>query len=736
MLACQACEVAKQRPEVQLEASRPNFVEILEKQCRHLQSRIAFEHSQVITANNDWWQEEVNSLKREIQELRLKLRLPLKNEERTSAFSPQRRPDQAIEPAAEQLLVPEFNGQHIPSASDSQQIKDNYKRQPKQIEVLVVEDRADIPEQVLAVALRSAPADRTDAETPGNGTNLVASIMDTNDSSAMPSVERRNSPFEQFELWPAWMQEHRTYPHSITNLRSKNSTKAIIPHENVAPVERTRCIMSPGHPFVFGWSVVFLLCLVYELVLFPLQAFPINTDGALRIISILAIVFWTVDLVLNFFTGYLDKKGDPVLDHHLIWKNYLKSWFFFDTLVVAVDWITLFGSSDMSDIGFMRSLKSFRVFRILRAARILRLRKLRDAVRHVDEIVDSDYFAMVRSILIHMCGVLVISHYIACIWFFIGDSEKDGNSWVGVYKLSDVVWPHQYLKSLHWSLTQFTPGSVSIQAQNATESLYSVFVLVFGLFVFSSIVGNITSSTNSLKNISAKYDKQILLLRRYFREQDISRELVFRVMTYTDGTIRPKMEHVNQNEVLLLKMLPQSLCRDVMLEIYARHINTHHFFEKMCERNRSMMQRVCCMALEEINMSQGDELFIPGQIAHAMFFVIGGQLTYTMEHVQKAQIVNKKSWFCEAVLWTPWVHQGSMLTNVSSELLAIDSSKFREVVMKYHTDLWIPKKYGEEFVKRLNALAGFFTEDSTDNVSLSDLLCIESAIELLDQMDF
>merc|ERR1719217_713075 len=100
-----------------------------------------------------------------------------------------------------------------------------------------------------------------------------------------------------------------------------------------------------------------------------------------------------------------------------------------------------------------------------------------------------------------MICMLVISHFVGCFWYYVGNG---GHGWVAAYKFDQESWGHAYLTSLHWSITQFTPGSMAVQPQNIIERGIAVLVLIGGMIVFSSIVSNITAATNSLKNINAR----------------------------------------------------------------------------------------------------------------------------------------------------------------------------------------------------------------------------------------
>eukprot|EP00448_Togula_jolla_P038783 CAMPEP_0170635714 /NCGR_PEP_ID=MMETSP0224-20130122/37377_1 /TAXON_ID=285029 /ORGANISM="Togula jolla, Strain CCCM 725" /LENGTH=336 /DNA_ID=CAMNT_0010965249 /DNA_START=30 /DNA_END=1037 /DNA_ORIENTATION=+ len=332
-----------------------------------------------------------------------------------------------------------------------------------------------------------------------------------------------------------------------------------------------------------------------------------------------------------------------------------------------------------------------------------------------------------------MASILVISHFLGCLWFSVGVMEISGwPSWVQVYAAEDKDWSWQYLTSLHWSLTQLTPGSMDVQPQNIPERAVAVMVLVLGLVVFSSIVSSITAAMNSLKSITARYNRQRWVLRRFLREQGISPELITRVTVYSDNIIKPRLREVSLSDVELLKLLPRSLYMDVVLELNDQDIEVHPFFRALHVTNRVVMQKVCNVALQQVVLSEGDVLFSLGETAHSMFFVKSGEMKYARlrhNHTWEREQLEKKHWFCEAVLWTAWVHQGNMRANSDSELSAVDSLKLQEVCLNHGAELPIARRYGCAFVRGMNEL--ILKGDHDDGVHLSDLLQVQSAMDLL-----
>mmetsp|Transcript_31593 Transcript_31593/g.87144 ORF Transcript_31593/g.87144 Transcript_31593/m.87144 type:complete len:791 (-) Transcript_31593:158-2530(-) len=570
------------------------------------------------------------------------------------------------------------------------------------------------------------------------GFNTDASMLGTVATSSLPK-------YTEFELLPTWL-EQGSYTRSLKIAHSskvRNIKGCVSQAEFSEAAIRRSCVVSPGSTFTIWWNLLFMVVLFYELVIFPMSVFDIDpTEGVLSVFAWLAILFWSSDFVLSFFVGYYTKEGALIMDRMKIVRHYTRSWMLADFTIIAVDWIGIIGADSeqggvLQAAGFLRIGKALRYFRVLRVLRVLRLRKLREAVRSLDEFVNSKYFTVVRSIVLNMFGIVLTSHFIGCMWYFIGSTEfENEKSWV-TSGYDHFGKDYKYLTSLHWSLTQFTPGSMSVQPQNVVERAFAVIVLLFGMIIFSSIVSSITAATNSLKNINARYDKQVWTLRRYFREQNITPELLARVIRYSDSVIKQKEQHVSLREVELLHRLPQSLYMDVMLEIYDEVLEEHPLFLNMNSRNKRLMQKLCCSAVQEIILAQEDELFGPGQTAHHMYFVSVGRLTYHMDHAEtfQAVAVEAKNSFCEAVLWTYWVHQGRMHSGKESELVAVGSTEFQKVVELYQTELFVAKKYGAEFVRGMNDLAGLNNGDEEDDTNLSDILAIPSAVALLSNID-
>jgi len=335
----------------------------------------------------------------------------------------------------------------------------------------------------------------------------------------------------------------------------------------------------------------------------------------------------------------------------------------------------------------------------------------------------------------------MISHFLGCFWFVIGSTAVGGYpSWVQWYGEQDSDWEYQYLTSLHWSLTQFTPGSMHVQPQNIPERAFAIIVLVSGMIIFSSIVSSITAATNGLKSMNVRYKKAIYFFRRMCREQDVKLDLIKRISRYSETFIQPRMSRVNLDEVEVMKMLPKTFQMEVFLEVYGRHLIVHPLFVKLGER--TALATVCGTSISEVFLDTSEKLFSPGEKAHSMHFVTQGLLSYCVllgnpnagqcqEEELVTQLVKVHEWVGEAVLWTPWVYQGCMAAQSPALLMELNSLRFRQCLGDHRVERSMMKKYGKEYVRGMNDLAGFFTVAEDDDSNLSDVLVIDSAIEML-----
>jgi len=538
-----------------------------------------------------------------------------------------------------------------------------------------------------------------------------------------PKVERA------FEVWPAWTKTYKNAKERhLTKVQSDiirgNTVESKDDEGNQVQHKKHTGIVNPESKRYLWWQLLFTVVLCYELILFPMATFDIPREpgSPLHVLAWFCILFWSCDLVLTFFTGYYNKEGELVMQMKKIARHYSRTWLVPDAAVVLVDWVDVAGPDGAS--GGMKFAKLLRYLRMFRLLRLLRLRKLREAVHQVDEYINSVYFSIIKTLVLNIVMMLIISHFLGCFWYWVGRQEFDGyDSWVEHYGFDQREWMYSYLTSLHWAICQFTPGGMHVQPQNNAERIFGILMLVLGMIIFSSIVSNITRATTDLRNITARYDRQLASMRRFFRQQSISLTLLRRVTNYAENVIKPRMRGVQIHEVELIGSLPKPMHMEVIGELYDRHLLIHDLFKTIKFLNVIVMQKIC-FELKCHSLSSGGSLFSFGENAHSMFVILDGKVVYENSRTSATEVLGANSCVVEVVLWTPWVYQGKLSSqDCEVDMVSIASQDFQNILSQHPGTIWLAKKYATAFVDEMCRM-----EKSGEVIS--DLISVPAALEI------
>lgn len=162
--------------------------------------------------------------------------------------------------------------------------------------------------------------------------------------------------------------------------------------------------------FKVCWDWLILVLLVgYVAVAVPYNAAFAKADDRLTMTSDMIVeILFIVDIILNFRTTFVSRKGEVVSDSRNIAVNYLRTWFIVD-LLAALPFDHLYASNVIS--GEESHIHLIKLTRLLRLARLL---------QKIDRY--SQYTAMILTLLM-ICFSLV-AHWLACVWFVIAERER------------------------------------------------------------------------------------------------------------------------------------------------------------------------------------------------------------------------------------------------------------------------------------------------------------------------
>jgi len=394
----------------------------------------------------------------------------------------------------------------------------------------------------------------------------------------------------------------------------------------------------------------------------------------------------------------------------LIARRYLSTWFACDASVVTADLLmyVLNKSVAAQAVGAARVGKSLRIIRIMRFLRMLRLVRIFKLIQVLEELCDV-LFAQTAMAFFNvaklMIGVAVFAHFIACLWYWVGN-EADG--WVAVLILEDESAPsafYRYICAYHWTMAQFTPAPVDLHPTNLTERLFCVLVLFVGFVLFSSLLGSTSALISQSRQKAYVKLKEQEAVRKFFMDNHISLSLSARITKFLKGT-GPGKKRLKDSELPMLASLPLSLLIELHYEVYSQSLLSHPLFEVMIDISCEVMADICHSALEDVSLNKGEEVFHFGTLSSSMFVVTSGTLDYytgptllvDTDDIGKS-VVGEGVCLSEATLWTMWEHQGLLSSVCQSDIIKVVGDLFRLNVQKTLAFRYL-KEYAPVFVRR------------------------------------
>lgn len=326
--------------------------------------------------------------------------------------------------------------------------------------------------------------------------------------------------------------------------------------------------------------------------------------------------------------------------------------------------------------------------------------------------IESEYTFILLNLAKLLLVILVLNHVLACCWYLTGRlcMENDQRNWLEVgdrgVDIAQEWLLYKYTTSLHWSLTQFTPASMGVSATNVWERVFSIIVLFFALVAFSSIVGSITSSMTSLRNMKGDEMKQFWLLRRYLRQKGVGYDLKCRILKFLEFKSNTQQRDVQSSNIKIMLWMSEPLQNELQHELTHSSLMVHPFFQYLQVNMEVVLHRLCQAekpgkpaALGSQPLAAFDVVFHPGDEATKMYFIKAGELGYIMPN-HEALVPRPKvnEWAAEAVLWTPWWHRGKLYAFHDADMITLMPDAFVRV-MRMHPRPWnFARRYAEAFV--------------------------------------
>jgi hypothetical protein len=160
-------------------------------------------------------------------------------------------------------------------------------------------------------------------------------------------------------------------------------------------------------------------------------AFSDNIDTTrLNILDTIMNIFFLIDMILLFFTAYINDDLDIVDTKKEIALEYLKSWFPIDLIsVIPFDLIITYGQfTRIARIS--RISKISKIIRMTKMVRLLKIGKVRTKLfKNFSQMTEIN--AGLERLIFLMIFFVVMVHVIACLWIFIATFDETSKvNWI------------------------------------------------------------------------------------------------------------------------------------------------------------------------------------------------------------------------------------------------------------------------------------------------------------------
>ncbi|XP_073349282.1 LOW QUALITY PROTEIN: voltage-gated delayed rectifier potassium channel KCNH5-like [Pagrus major] len=429
-------------------------------------------------------------------------------------------------------------------------------------------------------------------------------------------------------------------PLSKTEVSHKPSrlAEALQLGSDILPQYKQEAPKTPPHiilhycTFKTTWDWVILILTFYTAIMVPYNvSFKTKQNNLVWLVldSVVDVIF-LIDIVLNFHTTFVGPAGEVVSDAKLIRMNYLKTWFVIDLLsCLPYDIINAFENVDE---GLSSLFSSLKVIRLLRLGRV---------ARKLDHYLE--YGAAVLVLLVCVFGL--VAHWLACIWYSIGDYEvidKNTNtiktdSWLYQLALS-IGTPYRYntsgtgeweggpnkdtlyISSLYFTMTSLTTiGFGNIAPATDGEKIFSVAMMMVGSLLYATIFGNVTTIFQQMYTNTNRYHEMLNNVRDFLKLYQVPKGLSERVMDFIVSTWAMS-KGIDTDKVL--SICPKDMRADICVHLNRQVFNDHPAFRLASDG----CLRSLAVEFQTTHCAPGDLIFHIGESVDTLCFVVSGSL--------------------------------------------------------------------------------------------------------------
>jgi len=362
--------------------------------------------------------------------------------------------------------------------------------------------------------------------------------------------------------------------------------------------------------------------------------------------------FFTVDICLNFCTGYIAGREDigfkrwaVVTDRWSIAKRYIKQWFMLDLITTIPWWFIDREFLYQWNEGAMWSFSKY--IRLLRVLRMLRLAKMFKILNELEQELASFHVswlhaaAVLRAVLI----ILFVCHWNACLWWIVGlpktflddflpndvqlsfeasphwttlsRSDAPGGA---TWRWIDKEGPDAYIFCFYWTLGVMRTMPPEVMPVNRVERLYVMVFMFLAFSIFAITIAQVTQMFFKTFERNRNFYEELAAVRTRLRSFDAPAHLHEDVVSFLEHLFEQR--RIMAKESAMLELLPAHLKKQLKSAQVEKKLKKLDMLHAMPEKVLHLIHEI----VEMRTMAQGTFLSVKGRIATGVWILASGHL--------------------------------------------------------------------------------------------------------------